>query len=86
MKITISKTIQETHELELPAYRWNPAYFFKIISETQAIQICTVPNSESIALGHTSVALTNGYEASNQVEFDFKFNEVMTLIMEKASV
>ena len=86
MKITISKTIQETHELELPAFKKNPAYLFKIISETQTIQICTVTNSESIALGHTSVALTNGYETSNQVEFDFKFNEVMTLIMEKASL
>lgn len=86
MKITISKTIEETHELELPAFKKNPAYLFKIISETQTIQICTVPNSESIALGHTSVALNSGYEASNQEEFDAYFNEVMTLLMEKTSV
>lgn len=86
MKISFKKTIEETHELELPAFKKNPAYLFKIISETQAIQICTVPNSESIALGHTSVALTNGHEESNQEEFDLKFNEVVTLLMEKASV
>jgi hypothetical protein len=86
MKITISKTINEEHELELPAFKKNSAYLFKIISETQTIQICTVPNSESIALGHTSVALTNGHESSNQVEFDFKFNELMALLMEKSSI
>jgi hypothetical protein len=86
MKISFKKTIEETHELELPAFKKNPAYLFKIISETQAIQICTVPNSESIALGHTSVALTNGHETSNQEEFDAEFNEVVTLLMEKASV
>jgi hypothetical protein len=85
MKITISKTIQETHELELPAYKKNPAYLFKIISETQTIQICTVPNSESIAIGHTSVALNSASELGNQAEFDAKFNEVVTVLMEKAS-
>jgi hypothetical protein len=86
MKITITKTIQKTHELELPAYKKNPAYLFKIISETQSIQICIVNNSESIAIGYTAVALNSASEESNQEEFDAYFNEVMTLIMEKASV
>lgn len=86
MKITISKTIQETHELELPAYRKNICYYFKIISESQAIQVNFGEGMESISIGYASVALTNGHETSNQVEFDFKFNEVMTLLMEKASI
>ena len=85
MKITIQKTIEETHELELPAYKKNPAYLFKIISETESIQICIVNNSESIAIGYTSVALSSGRQESNQEEFDAYFNEVFTLISEKAS-
>jgi hypothetical protein len=86
MKITITKTVEETHELELPAYKKNRAYLFKIISETESIQICIVNNSESIAIGYTSVALNSASEESNQEEFDAYFNEVFTLISEKASV
>ena len=83
MKITVEKTITETHELELPAYKKNPAYLFKIISETQSIQICIVNNSESIAIGYTSVALNSASEESNQEEFDAYFNEVMQLLNDK---
>jgi len=83
MKITVKKTIEETHELELPAYKKNPAYLFKIISETESIQICIVNNSESIAIGYTSVALNSASEESNQEEFDAYFNEVMQLLNDK---
>jgi len=85
MKITISKTIQETHELELPAYRKNICYYYKIVSEEKAIQICFAKDSEAIAVNYTSIAL-NGTEVGNQAEFDTKFNEVVTVLMEKASV
>ena len=82
MKITISKTIQETHELELPAYRKNICYYYKIISETQAIQICFAKDSESISVNYTSIAL-NGTEEGNQKEFDAKLNEVVDILKKK---
>lgn len=85
MKITITKTIEETHELELPAYRKNICYYYKIISEEKAIQICFAPGSESIAISYTSIALKCD-EASNQLDFDAKFNEVMNLLIEKTSI
>ena len=85
MKITIKKTIEETHELELPAYRKNICYYYKIISEQQAIRICFANGGESIAVNYTSIAL-NATEEGNQEEFDAKFNKVLTIIMEKASV
>jgi hypothetical protein len=85
MKITIKRTVEETHELELPAFRKNICYYYKIISEQKAIQICFAPGSESISIGYTSIALKCD-EVSNQLEFDAKFNEVMNLIMEKASI
>ena len=85
MKITITKTIEETHELELPAYRKNICYYYKIISETQAVQICFARESESIAISYTSIALKCD-KIGTQEEFDSKFNEVMTLIMEKATL
>ena len=85
MKITITKTVEETHELELPAYRKNICFYYKIVSEEKSVQICFANGSESIGLSYTSTAL-NKSEVGNQVEFDAKFNEVMTLIMEKASI
>jgi hypothetical protein len=86
MKITISKTIQETHELELPAYRKNSCHYFKIVSETEAVLVCTYPNGEHISISNTSSALSLAPLESTQEEFDTKFNEVFTLISEKASV
>jgi hypothetical protein len=86
MKITIKKTIQETHELELPAYRKNSCHYFKIVSETEAVLVCTYPNGESIAMGSTNSALTLAPLESSQEEFDIKFVEVMTLLMEKSSI
>jgi hypothetical protein len=85
MKITITKTVEETHELELPAYRKNICYYYKIVSEEKAVQICFAKDSEAIAMSYTSIAL-NGTEIGNQEEFDTKFNEVVTVLMEKASV
>ena len=86
MKITISKTIQETHELELPAYRKNSCHYFKIVSETEAVLVCTYPNGEHISISNTSSALNLAPLESSAEEFDAKFNEVFTLISEKASL
>ena len=85
MKITITKTVEETHELELPAYRKSICYYYKILNEEEALQICFAKGSESIAMSYTSIALTDK-QAGNQEEFDAKFNEVVTILMEKASV
>jgi hypothetical protein len=85
MKITISKTIQETHELELPAYRKNSCYFYKIVSETEAVSVCTYKNGESIAMNSTNSALSLASLESSQEEFDAIFNQVLTMLMEKTS-
>jgi hypothetical protein len=86
MKITIKKTIEETHELELPAYRKNICYYYKIVSETEAVLVCTYQNGESIGIAYTSSALSLAPLESSQEEFDTKFNEVVTILMEKASI
>ena len=85
MKITISKTVEETHEIELPAYRKNICYYFKIISETQSIQVNFGEGMESISTTYASVALNSASEVGSQEEFDTKFNEVVTVLMEKSS-
>ena len=86
MKITIKKTVEETHEMELPAYRKNSCHYFKIVSEKEAVVVCTYPNGEHISISNTSSALNLAPLESSQAEFDAKFNEVFTLISEKASI
>ncbi len=86
MKITIKKTVEETHELNLPAYRKNSCYYYKIVSETEAVSVCTYENTESIAMSYTTTALSLAQEESSAEEFDAKFNQVFTLISDKASV
>ncbi len=86
MKITITKTVEETHDIELPAYRKNSCHYFKIVSETEAVLVCTYQNGESIATSTTSSALSLAPLESSAEEFDAKFNQVFTLISEKATV
>jgi hypothetical protein len=82
MKITITKTVEETHELELPAYRKSICYYYKIISEEQALQVCFAQGNEAIAMSYTSIAL-NDKQISTQEEFDAKYDEVMQLLNDK---
>ena len=86
MKITIKKTIEETHELELPAYRKNSCHYFKIVNEKEAVLVCDYPNGESIGISATSSALNLATLESNAEEFDEMFNQVFTLISKKSSI
>ncbi|MFZ4800050.1 MAG: hypothetical protein ACOYMA_21350 [Bacteroidia bacterium] len=86
MKITIKKTIEETHELELPAYRKNSCHYFKIVSETEAVLVCTYLNGELISISNTSSALNLAPLESSAEEFDAMFNKVFNLISEKATL
>jgi hypothetical protein len=83
MKITIKREVEETHELELPAYRKNSIYFYKIINEEQAVQICVAEGSESIAVSYATSALKLAPIESNQEEFDAKYDEIMQLLNDK---
>jgi hypothetical protein len=85
MKITVKKTIEETHELELPAYRKNICYYYKIISEEQALQVCFAKDSEAIAMSYTSIALTDK-QIGNEEEFNAYFNEVSKMLKDIAEV
>jgi len=81
MKITITKTVEETHDIELPAYRKNSCHYFKIVSETEAVLVCTYPNGESIATSTTSSALSLAPLESSEEEFYLKFNEIATKLL-----
>ena len=83
MKITIKREVEETHELELPAYRKNSIYFYKIINEEQAVQICVADGSKSIAMSYATSALKLAPIESNQEEFDAKLNETVDFLKKK---
>jgi hypothetical protein len=83
MKITIKKTIEETHELELPAYRKTSCHYYKIVDETTSVMVCDLDKYESISISSADSALRLATIESNQEEFDAKFNEVMQLLNDK---
>jgi hypothetical protein len=80
MKITVEKTITETHELELPAFRKNSCHYYKILSETCSIMVCTLDKYETISRSTAASALRLAPLESNKEEFIDKFNEVMELL------
>jgi hypothetical protein len=83
MKITITKTIQETHELELPAYRKTSCHYYKIVSETTSVMVCDLDKYESISISSADSALRLATIESNQEEFDAKLNEVVDILKKK---
>jgi hypothetical protein len=84
MKITITKTVEETHDIELPAYRKNICYYYKIISETEALQVCFGEHlSKQISESYTKSALSLAPETGTQEEFEEKYNEVMAILNDK---
>ena len=84
MIIKTQKIVEETHELELPAYRKNICYYYKIVSETEAIQVCFGEYSKKqISESYTSIALSLANEIGTKEEFEEKFNEVMIILNDK---
>jgi hypothetical protein len=83
MKITVTKTITETHELELPAYRKNSCHYYKIVDETTSVLICDLDKHESISISSADSALRLASIESNQEEFDIKLKEVAQILKEK---
>ena len=83
MIIRTQKIIEETHELELPAYRKNICYYYKIINEKEAIQVNFSPSGPAIGITYVSVALSTALEIGNEEEFEEKFNDVMMILNDK---
>jgi hypothetical protein len=84
MEITIKREIEETYELELPAYRKNICYYYKIINETEALQVCFGEYSKKqISETYITSALSLAKEIGTKEEFEEKFNEVMAILNDK---
>ena len=83
MKITIKKTVEETHELELPAYRKTSCHYYKIVDETTSVMVCDLDKYESISMSSADSALRLAVIESNQEEFDIKLKEIAETLKEK---
>ena len=83
MIIRTQKIVEETHELELPAYRKNICYYYKIINEKEAIQVNFSKSWPEIGITCVSVALNTALEIGNEEEFEEKFNDVMMILNDK---
>jgi hypothetical protein len=57
MEITIEKTVKEKHDLQLPAYFKTNCHEAKLISETEAVKVCTLQGHEEISICSTESIL-----------------------------
>ena len=73
-------------KLELPTYRKNAIYFYKIFSESKAIQVCIANGSESIGITYTAVELETAPFVSNEEEFYSQFHQVSKMLKDIAEV
>jgi hypothetical protein len=88
MKITIKKTIEETHELELPAYRKDGiCHWYKIISEREAVQVCNGKYvGVEICVISPNNALDRGTLECTSLEFELNLSEVINILKTKALI
>lgn len=83
MEITIKREIEETYELELPAYKKTSCHYYKIVSDTTSVMICDLNNYESISICTAASALRLAAIESNEKEFETKLSEIAELLKKK---
>lgn len=78
MIITLKKEITEEHEITLPMYlQSRDIYYYKILNEDIAIQICTAKNYKGIQWLPMKVALMQNYKTIPAHEFETAFDCTM---------
>ena len=84
MKITTKKTVEETINIELPAFFRSKSkiFHYKVYSEKHCIQIY----DEEISVKHASIFTVLEYEVCTESEFLDKFNEVNNILCQLATV
>ena len=80
MNITIKTTTETNMEIDLPYYSKNTYNFFKIVSETKAIRICTLAGCESILHTSSFDEIIKG-EQTTQDEFEQAMNSTITKLL-----
>jgi hypothetical protein len=85
MKITISKTITEEHEITLPMYvQSTDIHFYMIVTEEEAIQVTNSKYSGgSINTVPMKVALMSDYKIIEPEEYNLQFDLVMNQIVKR---
>jgi hypothetical protein len=80
MEITITKTILEKVQLELPAYFKNLAHVYKISADETCIQVCTVDDYFSIGKCHHSLPMVTNSEPTTKEFYNQEYKKVLELL------
>jgi len=84
MKITVNEVVSKEVEVTLPAYRKSSCHLYKVISETEVVQITTLGGHETIEVNpFTQNALREDLEIATEKEFYDAFSEVFKVINDK---
>ena len=77
MEITITKTILEKVQLELPAYFKNLAHVYKISADQTCIQVCTVDDYFSIGKCHHSLPMVTNSQPTTKEFYNQEYKKVL---------
>lgn len=86
MQLTITKSSQETIQIELPYYRKGTAHFFKVVSENSCIRIqemisaCSISSDEFVSL-----AFQDGISPCTEQEFNEAYGRVSERLRSEAA-
>ncbi len=84
MKITSKKTVEETINIELPAFfrSKSKVFYYKVYSEKHCIQIY----DDEISIKHATIFTILDYETCTESEFLDEFNKVNNTLCQLATV
>jgi len=82
MKIKVQNTTEKEVEITLPHYRVHGSTFYKVITETDILEVCTWEQFRNIRRGQYTLnsAFINGSTECTAQEFNEAYNQVKSLI------
>lgn len=76
MEITVKKTVEEKHEITLPAYYKTNCHHFKIFSNEKCINVCSLLGHRSIGEQHAEAPFNCYAVECTENEFNDAFIQV----------
>jgi hypothetical protein len=85
-KLKLKKEVFEEVEISLPHYCKNASAIYKIVDETTAIKVGTMPDYPELSFQSAKLAISLGHEQSDAEEFEQIYKNVLTYLNRKAEI
>ena len=80
MKITVVDSVTREVEVEFPVYKKTSCHFYRVLSETDCVQVTDLGGYYGINTTFFSLAFSSTNEDSTEEEFNEAFERVMNIL------